>query len=119
MMKHHIIRDIIFLPKRFSEGNSSIYSLLKESGYFGLHNQIGEADIFEELTEHLECIDQWLSLSENKRSSSGWYLKQNDSGKYVVGYFPPQENLITTEYIDKAEACAVFIKREIEDIRKS
>ena len=119
MNKHHTIKNIIFLAKNFSGGNASIYSLLKESGYFELHNQISGADIFEELTQHLECIDQWLSLSEDKRSSSGWYFKQNDSGKYIVGYFPPKDNLETSEYLDKVKACAAYIKQEIEDIRKS
>jgi hypothetical protein len=117
MKKSAIIKDIIFLPKRFSEGNTSIYALLKESGYFELHNAISEADIFENLTHHLECIDGWLSLSEDKRSSSGWYFKQDDNGKYIVGYFPLKENLVIAEYLDEVEACAAFIKREIEDIR--
>jgi hypothetical protein len=111
--------DIIFLPKKFYEGNASIYSLLKESGYFEQHNQISEADIFGELTQHLECIDQWLSLSKDKRSNSGWYFKEDDSGKYVVDYFPPKEGLKRIEYLDKVEACAAFIKREIEDIRNT
>jgi hypothetical protein len=117
MKKSTIIKDIIFLPKRFFEVNTSIYTLLKKSGYFELHNQINEADIIEQLTQHLECIDGWLRLSENKRSSSGWYFKQDDNSKYVVGYFPLKENLGVTEYLDKVEACAAFIKREIEDIR--
>jgi len=118
MGKPRTIHDIIFLPDRFySEGNVSIYSLLKESGYFELHDQISEADIFQELTQHLECIDQWLNWSENKRSSSGWYFRENENGQYVVGYFPLQERLKTTEYCDKTEACSAFIKREIEDIR--
>lgn len=119
MKKSHIIKDIIFLPKTFYGGNASIFSLLKKSGYFELHNEISEADIFESLTQHLECIDQWLSLSEDKRSSSGWYFKHNDDGKYVVGYFPWKETIATTEYQNKIEACAAFIKREIENIRNS
>ena len=119
MKKSQIINDIIFLPKRFYEGDISIHSLLKASGYFEHHNEINEADILEELTHHLECIDGWLSLSEDKRSSSGWYFKQNNNCKYLVGYFPPQENLRITEYLDEIEACAAFIKREIEDIRIS
>lgn len=58
MEKLRIIQDIIFLPKKFyDEGNVSIYSLIKESGYFELHDQISEADIFKELSQHLECID--------------------------------------------------------------
>jgi hypothetical protein len=91
--------------------------LLKECGYFELHGQISEADIFQELKQHLQCIDQWLSWSENKRSSSGWYFRENENGQYVVGYFPLQESSEATEYFDKTEACSAFIKREIEDIR--
>jgi hypothetical protein len=53
-----------------------------------LHNQISEADIFQELNQHLECIDLWLKWSENKRSNSGWYFRENEIGQYVVGYFP-------------------------------
>jgi hypothetical protein len=117
MNKSYIIKNIIFLPKRFSEGNTSIYSLLKESGYFEQHNQISETDIFEELLQHLECIEQWISLSDDKRCSSGWYFKQADNGRYIVGYFPPKGNLNTSEYNNKIEACAAFIKREIEYIR--
>ena len=119
MKKHNILRDIVFLPKRFSEGNTSMYSLLKESGYFELHNQISEVDILEVLNENLECIDQWLNLSEDKRSSSGWYFKQNDNGKFVVGYYPSDGNFQLYEYNDELEACAVFIKQEIDDIRNS
>lgn len=119
MNKFAIIENIIFLPKRFFKGNTSIYTLLKESGYFEMNEQISEADIFKELTQQLECIEGWLSLSEDKRGSSGWYFKQNDNGKYVVGYFPPKENFGVYEYIDKVEACAAFIKREIEDIKNS
>lgn len=120
MDKLRIIQTIIFLPDRFyTEGNVSIYALLKESGYFELHDQISETDIFEGLAQHIKSIDQWLSWSEDKRSSSGWYFKQNDNKKFSVGYFPPNEDLQTVEYIDKTEACAAFIKREIENIRKS
>ncbi len=119
MKKNNVLRDIVFLPKRFSEGNASMYSLIKESGYFEMHNQINEVDIFEVLNENLECIDQWLSLSEDKRSSSGWYFKQNDNGKYLVGHYPSNENNELNEYSDEVEACAVFIKYEIEEIRKS
>jgi hypothetical protein len=120
MNKDSAINNIIYLPGRFYKHKDvSIYSLLKESGYFELHDQISEANIFDELTKHSECIDQWLAWSANKRSSSGWYFKQNENGKYIVGFSPPNENLKVTEYFDIAEACAAFVKREIEDIRKS
>lgn len=117
MKKSQIINDNIILPKQFYEGNISFQTLLKGSGYIEHHNEINEEDILEKLTYHLECINEWLNLSEDKRCCSGWYFKQGDNGKYLVGYYPPQENLKTTEYIDEVEACAAYIKREIEDLR--
>lgn len=120
MGKSRTIKEIIFLLDKFyCEGNVSVYSLLEKSGYFELYDQISEGDIFRELTKHQECIDQWLGWSESKRSSSGWYFKENENGQYIVGYFPFQKGLKVTEYFDKTEACSAFIKREIEDIRKN
>ncbi|MDR0715109.1 MAG: hypothetical protein LBF89_12785 [Bacteroidales bacterium] len=121
MEKMQVVKNIIFLPKRFyTERDVSMYSLLKESGYFELHNQISETDIIGDIIQHPECIDQWLILSADKRCSSGWYFEQMNNDKYIIGYYPPssQENLKTMEYLNKFEACAAFIKREIEDIRK-
>jgi len=119
MKKLDIIEEIIFLPLRSYERNVSIYSLLKESDYFELHNQINESDIFKALTQHVECVDQWLHLSENKRSSSGWYIKQTNSENYIVGYYPSHEINKTIDFSDKLEACAHFIKRELEDLRNA
>ena len=120
MKKDYVINNIIYLLDKFYKlGNISIYSLLKESGYFELYNQISELEISVMLIQHSKCIDQWLSWSENKRNSSGWYFKQKEDGKYIVGYFPTKEDLKTTEYFEIIEACAAFIKREVEDIRKS
>jgi hypothetical protein len=119
MNKTSIIKNIIFLPKQFSTGNDSVYFLLKESGYFELYNQISERDIFEILIQYLECIDQWLIFSSDKRCNSGFYFTQNDSGKYIVGYLSIEGNKKTTEYLDKFEACAAFIKQEVEEIRNA
>jgi len=118
MEKVNVIKNIINLPQEFCKGSVSIFSLLQESGYFDLYEQITEKDIKEELTQHLECIKEWLLYSEDKRNTSGWYFVQNNIEKYIVGYFSLEENEITYEYLDKVEACAVFIKKEIETIRK-
>jgi hypothetical protein len=118
MEKHQVIRNIVLLPKKFyDDGNVSIYSLLKESGYFEFANQVSEANIFEILIQYPECISQWLSWSENKRSGPGWYFRKNETGKYIVGYFPAKASLATIEYPDITQACAVFIKRAIEEIK--
>lgn len=91
-------------------------SLLKESGYFEMYDQVNEAEITKALNEHPECINDWIMLSEDKRCSSGWYITENENGKYIVGYYPAEEFEIT-EYCDVKEACAAFIKLEIEAIR--
>jgi len=72
-----IITDkIVSLPLEFKKADKSIFTLLEESGYFKLHNQILENEIVTSLMHHSEYIDQWLSWSENKRSSSGWYFNK-------------------------------------------
>lgn len=120
MNKETLISSIVNLPENFySLGNISIYSLLKETGYFEMYNQVDEINIVKELIRNPEYINQWLSWSEDKRSCSGWYFKQNGDNKYIVGYYPAKEDLKTIEYSDIKEACAAFIKREIEDIRKN
>jgi hypothetical protein len=115
-----LIQSILSLPENFyALGNVSIYSLLKETGYFEMHNQINRDVILDEINKHPECISYWLNWSDNKRTTSGLYFRQNENGKYIVGYFPAREELKQIEYSDVKEACAAFIKREIEEIRKS
>lgn len=120
MNKTDTIISIVNLPEKFnnSENNKSIYSLLKETGYFELHSQINEDDIGKALAKHPTYINQWLQWSEDKRSSSGWYFQKNDSHNYIVSYFPTNENFEQTIYSNIRNACAAFIKREIEAIRK-
>ncbi|HNO71685.1 MAG TPA: hypothetical protein PKO16_07945 [Bacteroidia bacterium] len=120
MNTNNLIKSILSLPEKFHTiRNVSIYSLLKETGYFEIHGQINEAIIIDELNKHPEYINHWLNWSDDKRTTSGWYFKQNENGKYVVGYSPASEQSKQMEYFDLKEACAVFIKREIEEIRKS
>jgi len=120
MNKNTVIQRIIYLPEEFKRiQNTSIYNLLKESGYFELYNEINEINIIKEIVSNPQCVKQWLNWSEDKRSSSGWYFKQNEEGKYIVGYFPSQQGFKVKEYSDIKEACAAFIKLELENIRNT
>ena len=58
-----------------------------------------------------------VDLSEDKRTTSGWYFIQYEKGNYIVGYFPSNADMKAIEFVDIKEACAAFIKKEIEDIR--
>ena len=110
--------DLIYIPRKFEDlGNVSIYSLLCDSGYFETHSQISERTIREALRAHPETVDEWMRFSEDKRTNAGWYFRPSQKG-YEVGYFSRSQGSVkSAEYSDRTEACAVFIKNEIEDIR--
>ena len=115
-MKKSIAQKVIRLPNQFySIGNVSISSLLKETGYYEHYNSIDASDIRKAIESDIDCIDQWITWSENKRTSSGWYFKRVSEGKCIVGHYPNTNELM--EYADAQEACATFIKLELEDIR--
>lgn len=115
----HTIERIIHLPRLFkSLGNKSMHSLLRDTGYFEIADQIYEEDIGKALKQHPECINEWQLVSDDKRTTSGWYFKELDNGKYIVGYFDlKRKDNSDVEFSDIREACAFFIKHEIEDIR--
>jgi hypothetical protein len=113
------LRDVIALPRNFaSRGSALIESLLQESGYFAVHDQVTERAIRDALLRNPEAMSEWLEFSENKRASSGWFLRRAGASEYHVGHFPATENSHgPAAYSEEAAACAAFIKREIEDIR--
>ena len=113
------INRIISLPQTFTspENKESIYSLLGDTGYFRIHDEVQEGDLVEAIESHPEAIREWLSWSSDKRSSSGWYFRQMDRGKAEVGYYGGEINNEPIEFSDMKKACATFIKNEIEDIR--
>ena len=110
--------DLIYLPRKFEDlSDVSIYSLLRDSGYFETHSQIAESTIRQALCAHPETVDEWMRFSEDKRTNSGWYFRPSCNG-YEVGYFSrSQGDIQSAEYSDRTEACAIFIKNEVEEIR--
>jgi hypothetical protein len=109
--------ELVRLPRRFNVSSMSMYELLRQTGYFQLCDEVSEADIRETLVQHPECVDEWISYSQDKRTSSGWYIKQEDSTIYKVGCFLPKGGKsIETSYVNRTDACAAFIKHELEDI---
>jgi hypothetical protein len=119
MNVNETILKLVHLPRRFIDlGNVSFYALLEETSYFTVHDKVSEADIREALLRHPECVDDWILYSEDKRSSEGWYLKQNDKGGYVVGLVDSQgRDKRRMVYAERGGACAAFIKHEVDQIR--
>lgn len=120
MNANNIAKEIIRLPETYyALGNISIYSLLKKTGYFEVYNQLDEIIILQEIINNPHCINQWLEWSNNKRTTPGWYFKKIKSTEHIVGYFNLVNNSNLRKYSNSNEACAAFIKREIEEIRKN
>lgn len=118
MDKINALENIIFLPRQFyTLRNVSIFNLLKQSGYFKLHAQIDNGDILKAVTEHRDVINDWLTWSDNKKVTEGWFFKRNEDETYVVGYFPYDKSKKQIEFANADEACSYFIKKEIEAIR--
>jgi hypothetical protein len=115
-----IIVKLIHLPKSFHSSDLSMYELLKQTGYFDVYNQVSEAGIYDTLVRYPECVDEWIAYSEDKRTSSGWYMKKKKDTLYEVGYISnTTDGNVATMYVDRIGACAAFIKHELEDIRKT
>lgn len=117
-MQNEIIHNILSIPERFKRANNiSVNDLLKETGYFQKYESVTEENIKEILLVNYEYIDVWSSYSEDKRSESGYYFKY-DNNNYVVGYLDKSGKVSEKRYSEKVDACASFIKSEIEEIRK-
>lgn len=117
-----VIKKIILLPVDFNAtgNNKSICSLLRDTEYYETYNTVTENAIELELTNQTQYIAPWLIWSENKRSNNGWYFLKKKNNKFVVGYLRPDGKVeMNIEFDNSIEACAHYIKKEIESIRNS
>ena len=112
----NVTEAVVRIPAEYRYREKSEFTLLIESGYFEFHDQIGENEIIEVLKIQPDLITDWIGLSEDKRTSEGWYIIREDKS-FFVGYWPPGNDKIEIKTPDKFSACAAFIKRHIESIR--
>jgi hypothetical protein len=109
---------IILLPRIFRKiGNKSFRDLLKDMGYFELYEDVTESRIYERLKQCPEYCDLWIEWSEYQRVDSGWYLQDEYTGKFIVGYHNMDSKTFSKEFKSKAQAVACFVKKHIEMIR--
>ena len=105
------------LPRTFhSRGDVSAYAILEQSGYFDRHADVTPDLLAAILASDTSLVDDWLAFSENKRANSGWYFRQEPTG-FTVGFMGDAGNkLDENSYAGRIEACAEFIKREVEEM---
>ena len=99
-------------------GDVSPYDLLAHSGYFDRHAEITPDLLRAVLSRDPMLVNDWLEYSENKRTSSGWYFRRAATG-FDVGFLGKDGRKVDERtYVDVIEACAAFIKKEIEEMRQ-
>lgn len=115
--KQQIIQ-ILSLPEVFYEpgNNKSFKKLLEETEYLKISEQIDEKDFLEAMKENPKFITTWINWSDNKRSASGWFIKENENNEYVVSFFPQKDGIKNFKTNDIKMACAFFIKMELESL---
>jgi hypothetical protein len=107
------------MPKDFiSLGNKSMVRLLAESGFLEQRAKVRKDEIIEFLRTHPDFIESWEGYSQDKRSSSGWYLLHEDK-IWTVGYFSVGGKKKEQRYTSGFEACAVFILYELDQLAES
>lgn len=109
-----ITRKSASLPRDYyAQSTMSIYDLLKLSGYFDAHSNIGELELAEVFENESYLVTDWLRHSENKRGGDGWYIV-SEKGKYIVGHLGKGNRF---SFSDQLQATAFFAKHELESIR--
>ncbi len=67
--------------------------LFLASGYMEHRETIDVPMLRAHVAEHPEIVQQWMELSENKRTSGGYYIVYDAAAeKYLGGYLPAQES---------------------------
>jgi hypothetical protein len=117
MTKKETLDAVLRLPRKFFDIRTmSIIALLKETGYPEIHDQISVDDIRKALIQCPKCIDEWMAYSDHNRTNSIWGIRNEGTDKYIV-FFLDSNNVqsIKEEYTDRFDACAHYIKHDVDD----
>jgi len=85
----------------------SLKDALKRTNYVELRARFGSNDLRPLITANPSLIEEWIAYSEDKRTSSGWYIKDCIIGQ--VSKNVPEQKFSTTE-----AAIAEFVMRELD-----
>ena len=110
-MIQETIARVCAIPVAFRrDPDATIRRLLEESEYERFQDQVTPALLQQHLSLHPELVEAWIRYSEGKKVETGWYLEGLAVGYYVPGIGMGRKQ----RYPDPAQACAEFIKKEME-----
>ncbi len=115
-LQEAIVRACNLAGDYYSE-NLSQLALLEASGNRGHSQAINAVEIKGYVAQHPELVGRWIRYSADKRVDQGWYFTADSAaGPFVVGHFPGDPSKPDETFSDGVEACARFIKNELDDI---
>ena len=113
-----IIKRIIeILLKIHEQYNKSQYQIIIETKYIDYYNKINIENIKNALLRNDKLIQHWYNYSSDKRTCNGYFLSENNY-IYEIGYIKNRKYEIINTFSSKLDACANFIKIELEDFRE-
>jgi len=86
----------------------SLKVALARTKYKELRRSFAPHDLVPLIQAHPDVIEDWISYSENKRTSGGWYVLR-DGGVGAMGDREPQER-----FAFLANAVAEYVVRELD-----
>ncbi len=113
--KSEVIEKICMIPQQMKEENTSFYDLGSKSGYLDFYEEITLEEIAEYISQNEDLLKSWVQLSEDKRSSEGYFLSVHR--KPTVGRVIKNCKSKTPERFRTAEmACAAFLVYELKEL---
>ena len=102
------------LPLDFHNiGTKSLLQLIEESGYHNNSEVVTEATLASLLGSKPDWCDAWIGYSQDRRTSSGWTIQQDDD-EFIVQYYPNGSTVL--RFTDRPAACAAFAIRELNSL---
>lgn len=113
--KDNCIERICNLPLVFKVADKSSLTLLQESKFADLCNDITKQNIIDYLLLHGKLIKTWEIWSGDKRTW-GYYLSINSDNYFVGSLDKDGKENFSKSFATAEEACAEFILREVNAI---
>lgn len=114
---NEFVDDVVSLAARYREQEAlSIHEMLKRTGYSERRAFLTVEAIRKVLARSPEYLREWLDYSADKRSNGGWYIRVENGG-FEVGNLDSAGCVAERRsYSDPEEACAAFIRHELEQV---
>jgi hypothetical protein len=84
----------------------SLHEALSRTGYANLRSSFNADDLQKIIKKHPDLPTQWQAYSEDKRTSGGWYITEDN----IVGNLNGQQDKFKT----RSEAVAEYVVRELD-----